>query len=289
MSTLSLAYAGSLARLVEKSLGPAWQSRTGQAWSGTAGGSRELACRLRRGELRADVLLSADEQVFQLELGGPEQPGTVAWYVIFATTELGLAFYPTGRFRAPIEAALAGRRPWWDVLQEPGLRIARPDPDRDPKGYRTLFVLELAERLEGVPGLAARVLGSALNPAQLVPAAELIPRLRAGEFDVCPVYRSQAVDEQLPFLPLPETVNLGHDELADLYRQVCYVSSDGVEYRGAPIRYAAALTGEQPTTWAASFLVFLAHREAQAALAAHGFRPLGRFVPAHQQDPGEHI
>jgi len=282
-----LAYAGSLTCLVQESLGPAWQAATGQAWHGTAGGSRELARLLRQGELRADVLLSADEQVFQQELGDPAQPGVVAWHATFAATELGLAFSPRSRYHAPIEEAAAGRRSWWDVLQEPGLRFARPDPDRDPKGYRTLFLFQLAEKLEGVPGLAARVLGPALNPTQLVPAPELIPRLRAGEFDACPVYRSQATEEQLPYVALPAAVNLGYEEHADLYRQAHYVSSDGVEYRGAPIRYAAALVGDPLTAWAASFLVFLAQREAQAALAAHGFRPLTRFVTISKQPPGE--
>ena len=62
---LYLAYAGSLAHLVEESLGPAWQAATGSSWCGTAGGSRELARHLRQGELSVNVFLSADEQVFR--------------------------------------------------------------------------------------------------------------------------------------------------------------------------------------------------------------------------------
>lgn len=275
MRALALAYAGSLTRLVEESLGPAWQAATGWSWSGTAGGSRDLALRLRRRELRADVFLSADEQVLQQEISGP---GNVAWYLLFATTELGLVYSPHSRFRPALEEAAAGQRAWWEVLQEPGLRLGRPDPDGDPKGYRTLFLFQLTERQEGIPGFTIKVLGPARNPHQIVPAADLFPRLRAGEFDVCPAYLSQAVEEGLPFLPLPRQVNLGHEEHAETYRQARYVSSDGREYRGAVIRYAAALVGEWVNAWAASFLVFLTQREAQAALTAYGFHPLSRFV-----------
>jgi molybdate/tungstate transport system substrate-binding protein len=277
MVGLRIAYAGSLARLVEERLGPAWQEATGQAWSGTAGGSRDLARRLRRGELPADVFLSADEQVFTQELSGQEQGRWVAWYLLFATTELGLAFSPHSRFRPALEESAAGRRPWWDALQEPGLRFGRPDPDLDPKGYRTLFLFQLTEQTEGLSGLVERVLGPARNPAQIVPAADLFPRLRTGQLDVCPAYRSQAVEEGLPFLSLPEGVNLGHEEHAETYRQARYVSPDGAEYVGAPIRYAAAVVGDGVTTWAASFLVFLTQPTAQAACAAHGFHPTGQF------------
>jgi len=94
------------------------------------------------------VFLRPDEQVFRQELA------LVSWYLRFATGELGLALSPHSHFRRDLEAA-AGQRAWWEVLQEPGLRLGRPDPDLDPKGYRTLFLFQLAER--EVPFFSARV------------------------------------------------------------------------------------------------------------------------------------
>lgn len=280
MSSLALAYAGSFSRLVEEHLGPSWLALTGVPWQGISGGSRELARRIQQGELQADVFLSADEQVIMQELGGNPGKEGVSWFLRLVTTELGIVYLPDRRFSDAFEEATAGKQSWWQAIQQSGLRFGRPDPDLDPKGYRTLFLFQLAERMDGVSGLGADILGAARNPAQIVPAAGLFPFLRAGELDACPAYRSQAMEEGLSFLPLPPEVNLGHEEHAACYREACYRNGDGVEYLGAPIRYAAAVVSEAANSWAAAFLLFLQQEEALAAYRAHGFTPVCRLVCA---------
>ena len=54
------------------------------------------------------------------------------------------------------------------MLRAPGIKIGRTDPDVDPKGYRTILAMELADKLYGLP-LRESILGDDHNPAQIFP------------------------------------------------------------------------------------------------------------------------
>ena len=96
--------------------------------------------------------------------------------------------------------------------------------------------------------------------------------LKAAKLDLIFAYRSQAVEESLPFIPLPDEANLGSPERAGDYAQATYRCADGAVYRGRPITYAACLTPEGlRSPAAAAFLVFLGSAAAREALARHGF------------------
>jgi molybdate/tungstate transport system substrate-binding protein len=80
------------------------------------------------------------------------------------------------------------------------------------------------ERALGERGLLGAVLGDSRNSDQIVPSDQIIPMLRSGALDLAFLYRSHAVEEQLPFADLPETVNLGSAHLADEYAKAGYRS-----------------------------------------------------------------
>ena len=44
-----------------------------------------------------------------------------------------------------IEAVSAGKLPWYDLMQRPGLVLKRPNPTIDSGGYRAIFVFDLAD------------------------------------------------------------------------------------------------------------------------------------------------
>lgn len=267
---LRILYAGSLDAVARRELMPAFEQLTQCRCRGRSGGSREWALQLRTGQAQADVFLSADAEVIETELMGSETGGAADWYVTFATNSLVLA-YQDPPPRPEIARAAQGALPLPDLLRS-GLRLGRPDPEADPKGYRSLFTLQLLERCLGLPGLAEQVLGDPRNPDQVFPSADLIPMLKAAKLDLIFAYHSQAVEESLPFIPLPDEANLGSPERAADYAQAVYRCADGARYRGRPITYAAWLTpAGLRSPAAAGFLVFLGSAAAREALVRHGF------------------
>jgi len=191
---LRILHAGSLDRLVRDDLIPLFERRARCSCESLSGSSRALARAIRDGSAHADVFLSADAEVIQAELSGTAHPSLVDACVVFATNAMVVALSDAGPHAALVRNALAGEIGLVELLQA-GLRIGRPDPDEDPKGYRTLFALHLLERHAGPPGLASRLLGPPRNPDQIFPVPALIPMLRRGEIELLVTYRSQAVEE----------------------------------------------------------------------------------------------
>ena len=58
--TVTVLYAGSLVGLMERSIGPTFKQQTGDEFQGHAGGSQELAKKVKEGALQGDVFISAD-------------------------------------------------------------------------------------------------------------------------------------------------------------------------------------------------------------------------------------
>ena len=65
-------------------------------------------------------------------------------------------------------------------------RLGRTDPKLDPKGYRTLFLFDLAERYYREANLAQKILGGADNPTQIFPEEQLLVRLETGQLELSP-------------------------------------------------------------------------------------------------------
>jgi molybdate/tungstate transport system substrate-binding protein len=267
---LRVLYAGSVQSLALEDLFPRFAHLTGYRCEGRAGGSREWARQLRLRQVQADLLLSADASVNEVELMRPGEE-VAEWYLAFASNELVLAYSDTSPAARPMRDAAGDEQGWLRLLQM-GLRLGRPDPEADPKGYRTLFVLQLAEARLGLPRFADAVAGTPRNPEQLFEAADLTPMLQRGELDLMLCYRSQAKEAGLPFVTLPAEISLGSPELAEEYAAASYQCADGATYRGAPIAYTATPLANAPHPLAAAaFLVFLTSDEAAEAVARHGF------------------
>ena len=66
---VTVLYAGSLVGLMERSVGPAFKQQTGEEFRGHAGGSQELAKKVKEGDVQGDVFISADPKVNALLTG----------------------------------------------------------------------------------------------------------------------------------------------------------------------------------------------------------------------------
>ena len=152
-----LSYAGSLNAVINEDIGPGFTSATGFPVTNISGPSVGLANQIRSGQIHPDVFMSADAEVNQVLMG--RENGSVApWYLTMCRQRMVIAYSPLSRFKEDFEAAAAGTKPWYEVLQTPGLVLKRSDPRNDPGGYRVVFLLQLAERYYKLPGLKDRVL-----------------------------------------------------------------------------------------------------------------------------------
>ncbi|GBQ35161.1 extracellular solute-binding protein [Gluconacetobacter azotocaptans] len=196
---VSVLYAGSLLSLMEKGIGPAFDARGEGAFVGYAGGSGALANQIRDGLRRAEVFISASPKLN--DTLGAGHGDRVRWYIEFARSPLMIGYDPRSRFAADLKA-----RPWYEVLQQPGIRIGRTDPVLDPKGALTVQMLQRAEAAYRLPGLASRVLGAPDNPRQVRPEESLVGRLQSGQVDVGFFYATETADLHIPDIALPPDI-----------------------------------------------------------------------------------
>jgi molybdate/tungstate transport system substrate-binding protein len=200
--TVNVLYAGSLVNVMEHGVGPAFDKATGDTFQGYAGGSSGLANQIK-GKLRhGDVFISANPKV-NSALMGATNGGWVTWYVSFAESPLVIGYNAQSKFAGDFKT-----KPWYEVLQEQGIRIGRTDPKLDPKGALTLDLMKKAETAYKMPDLSQHVLGAPDNPAQVLPEETLVGRLQSGELDAGFFYSTETSDAHIPMVPLPPEVAL---------------------------------------------------------------------------------
>ncbi len=279
-----LLYAGSLVSLVEDGLRPAFARATGITVEGRPGGSVALARMILDRVQTPDVFVSADPDVNRL-LMRPGPGPRASWFLTLMRNTLVIAYYPRSRFAAALGEAAAGRRAWYEVLAAPGFRLGRTDPAVDPKGYRTLLMVRLAERHYGQPGLEARLLGSPENPVQIFHEEALTGRLESGQLDAAVFYRNEAVEHHLPYLTLPDAVNLGNPAMAAVYARVTDTAPNGQARRGAPILYTVTMPSTaRNLTGAIRLIQFLFEPSGQAVLRGHGLLPVPALAGGEVRD-----
>ncbi len=176
-----------------------------EAWGSKAGARRVADL-----ETRADLFMSADYMVIENML----IPEHADWYIPFATNELAIVHTDRSRYVDEID-----QDNWMDILMRDDVTYGRSNPDMDPCGVRSVFTVKLAEKKYGRPGFAEDLLSKDtehIRPKE----TDLIALLESGHLDYIFLYRSVAVQHGLPYLELPDSLNLGNFELNDWYRNV---------------------------------------------------------------------
>jgi molybdate/tungstate transport system substrate-binding protein len=264
-------HAGALTALVQRGLGPPFERETGIAVVSERGHSVALATAIRTGEKTGDIFMSADANV-NATLMGAANGDLVRWYVAFAGNAIVLAWSIASVHAMDFERAWQGAIPWYEVLTKPGVRLMRNDPNDDPGGYYALFVCQLAEAHYGIPGLARRILGEPTNPDQI--GRPDFGRLARGEVDASLLYRTGAIDSALPYIDLPDAINLGDPTYAQAYARAEYTTTAGLHLRGVPIRFTATLlTHAAEPDAAIRFLTFLLSQAGQEFVRGYHFLP----------------
>ncbi|PZS23083.1 MAG: ABC transporter substrate-binding protein [Acidimicrobiales bacterium] len=185
-------YAGSLVKLMENGIGPAFNSATGYTLSGFPGGSTELAQDIKGKVRQGDVFVSASPEADK-GLMGAANGNWVSWYATFAKAPLLLGYNPKSSFAAQLKT-----KPWYQVITEPGFRVGRTDPALDPKGKLTVQALQQAASVYRDPAL----LSILQDTSNIFPEQDLLGRLSAGQLDAGFFYANEATPAHLPTVPL---------------------------------------------------------------------------------------
>jgi molybdate/tungstate transport system substrate-binding protein len=202
-------YAGSLINLMEHGVGPAFDKATGQQFQGHAMGSHRLANQfqgyamgshrlaneIKGNQRQGDVFISANPKVND-SLMGAANGDWESWYIAFAQSPLVIGYNASSKFAAEFKT-----KPWYQVLQEPGIRIGRTAPEFDPKGELTLTLLKRAETVYHSPGLSEKIVGRPTVPEDLETTL-----LQSGLLDVGFFYSTETTDAKIPALSLPPAI-----------------------------------------------------------------------------------
>ena len=128
------------------------------------------------------------------------------WYVIFAATGFVLRYTDKSKYADEIYS-----NNWIEIIQSDDVSFWRSNPEGDPAGYRTLMVLQLAEKHYGIPGLYERM--AAKSGERFLTAETVGCRDSGYSFS----YSSHLGGGSA--IHLPDRINLSNDAFADYYAQ----------------------------------------------------------------------
>ncbi len=232
-----------------------------------AAGSRDCArkiCSLKR---ECDVMASADYSVVDTLL----VPEFATFNIRFATNEMVLVYNPKSKRTTGISA-----KNWPKILQQPGVILGRADPNRDPCGYRTEMVLQLAETHYGRAGLFQTLTAKSRDKYIRPKETDLLALLEAGEIDALFIYRSVAEQHTLKFIILPDEVNLKSAALKALYKTATVQITgkkpgEFLTKTATPMVYSVTIPKNAPNRAAAeAFVAFLLSPQGQAIMKRNG-------------------
>ncbi len=189
---MTVLYAGSLVDVMEKQIGPAFNSVTGYTFTGFSAGSTALATQIKGKVHVGDIFISASPTV-NTSLEGAANGNWVSWYATFASSPLVIGYNPSSKFAADLKS-----KPWYEVVTEPGFLLGSTDPATDPKGKLANTAMTTAATAKNLPALATL----AASKSIIFPEETLVGRLQAGQLDAGFFYSSEAKAAAIATVPV---------------------------------------------------------------------------------------
>jgi molybdate/tungstate transport system substrate-binding protein len=273
--TANVAYASSLQYLNEKVAGPAFTKATGYGYSGFGASSGDLESDIAAGEIHPNVFQS---------VGGdnitPLFPKFTNWYIQYAGTEMVVAYNPNGKYASQFKAIADGSKPESDLftlLQTPGLKLGRTDPNIDPQGRDFIYMLQLAQAYYHLPSdTVSKILGTTdwgtASSSQIYAESSLDSTLQSGQLDAASAFVTQAIELHLAYVPLVPQINLCCNAYAAMYKTASITVKSGTKH-GSPQVIDITLVGT-PTDAGIAFVKYTLSPAGQAIYKAGGFTVL---------------
>ncbi|OTF01816.1 extracellular solute-binding protein [Halorubrum sp. SD683] len=225
-TTVAILAAGSLQNAIANGLKPAVDIPI----EVEAHGSATVARMIDEGQRDPDIVSVADVALFA-------EPLSPSWHSVFTSNSVVIAYNPDTDGGARL--AEAGTESWYEPMVNGNVNIGRTDPDQDPLGYRTLFMLDLASRYYNeATDLRERI----LQQDQIYPETSLISQFETGSIDAAFAYRNMAVEREYEYIELPDQINLSNPQYAeDWYSTTSYTLPSGQEIQGGLISYGSTI------------------------------------------------
>jgi tungstate ABC transporter binding protein WtpA len=269
-----------------------------------SGGSGTLVDKVNKNGQFADVLASADYTLIPKYL----MPKNASYYVNFAKNSIVLCYSNTSQYANSINA-----NNWYQILNRDGVTYAISDPTSDPAGYRSLMTIQLAERHYGINSIFESLIGAhskmvtttdgslvtidATNPSPdgtkltiTKTGPDIAPLLTGGKVDYAFEYSSVAIQNDLQYLSLPESIDLSAQADADTYALVQVKRPSGtttVTEKGTPIIYGVTVpASSRNPDIAIAFVNLLISSDGQRILSADGQTPIAPAMGYGTVPPG---
>jgi len=274
--TANVAAASSLSFLNEKVVGPTFTKVKGYKYSGTYNASGALESDIASGEISPNVFEA---------VGGdnitPLFPKYTKWYVQYAGTSIVVAYNPKSKYASDFKAYADGTKPLsglFTLMETPGFKLGRTDPNIDPQGRDFIYMLELAQAYYKLPAdTVSKILGTTdwgtANSSQIYSEESLPATLAAGELDASSAFITEAKELHLDYIPLPPEINLGDMALASQYaKAMVTITSNGqkVTKTGSPQVINITIIGK-PTPAGVAFVEYTLGPAGRALYKAGGF------------------
>ncbi|MFH1729960.1 MAG: tungstate ABC transporter substrate-binding protein WtpA [Pseudomonadota bacterium] len=232
-----------------------------------AAGSRTCARKITDLNKIADVMASADESVIRTLL----MPEYAEYALNFVTNEMAIMFNKNSKY-----ADIINSENWTEILLKKDVEFGHADPNKDPCGYRTLLVWQLAEKYYKEKDLYKK-LDEARPKKNIRPKeTDLIGLLDAGELDYIFIYRSVAFQHKHPFVTLPNNINLGSFVLKDYYKSAKIEITgkkpgEKITKNGAPMVYGITVPkNAKNKKWGQKFVEFVVSDEGDKIMSKNG-------------------
>jgi molybdate/tungstate transport system substrate-binding protein len=277
--TVNVAYASSLQFLNEKVVGPAFTKADGYKFSGFGASSGDLESDIASGEIHPNVFES---------VGGdnitPLFPKFTKWYAQYAGTSMVVAYNPNSKYAPEFKAIASGSKPLKDLftlMEQPGFKLGRTDPNIDPQGRDFIYMLELAQSQYHLPkNTVTKILGGPAGSAkssEIYAESSLDSTLQSGQLDAASAFITQAIELHLDYIPLPSAINLGEFSLADQYAKatvtITPAGGSPTTKMGSPQVIDITIIGK-PTPAAIAFVKYTLSQAGLAQYKAGGFTML---------------
>jgi molybdate/tungstate transport system substrate-binding protein len=275
---VNVAYASSLQFLNEKMVSPAFTKAEGYKFVGHGGASTELANDITGGELTPDVFESVGGDNIKMI-----EPKFTKWYVQYAGTSIVVAYNPKSKYAADFKAYADGSKNvcglFSKTLQTSGLKLGRTDPNIDPQGRDFIMMVELAQSYCHLPASAvSKILGTSdlatSSSPQIFAESSLDATLQSGQLDAASAFITQAVELKLPYIKLPDQINLGSAAEKAAYAKATVKVKKGKVYKGSPQVIDITTVGAKPSAAAIAFVKYTLSGAGLAQYKAGGFTVL---------------
>ena len=274
--TVNVAYASSIQYLNEKIVGPAFTKGEGYTYSGRGGASGELESEIASGEISPNVFES---------VGGdnitPLEPKFTTWYIQYASTQIVVAYNPNSKYASDFKAYANGSKPLsglFTLMQTPGFKLGRTDPNIDPQGRAFIYMLELAQAHYNLPAdTVSKILGTSdfgtANSSQVFAESSLDATLQSGQLDASSAYLNQAIQLHLSYITLPAVINLGTPADKELYKKASVtITSKGKKEtkHGSPLAIDITTIGS-PSAAGTAFVAYTLSPTGRAQYTQGGY------------------